>query len=230
LTHMSELDREIMKVCYSITEQNWKDTYQTTTISPQADKIAYHVEFTPKTNSFSQFGRPLKFDYNFDVRGGTKIDVSAGILFHVGLSDDSYSLRKLTDTTTLIVLEEKTRVTPTIGALLNIYKRSNSNVKFALNIGTGTDIQKIFYYTGVSLLLGKGERAGIGIGCVGGHVKKLSRFYTKNDEINIIINRTLDEVVPDVVMRETFRLGGYFTITYNLTGRNRETMEQGIRK
>jgi hypothetical protein len=228
---ISDLCKSITKLSNSISPENWKVTYQTTAISSRADQIGYSIEFTNKTSELIQFNRPLKFDYTFDIVGGTKIDVSAGLLFHINLQDQKYTLTPVSDSTTLLRLEDGGRVTPTVGALLNIYKRSNSTAKMALNIGTGTDTKRVYYYLGGSLIIGREERAGIGGGLVGGYVKRLSGYYDVPENSNEkILNKPVDQLLPDVVTTDAFRVGYYFTITYNLSSKNKQAFEQGFKK
>lgn len=227
------LSHEIAKLNSSITEENWKITYQTSSFSPRTDHVSYIIDIIPKSNQFTTLNRPIRFDYNFDLVGGVKIDVSAGLLFHLNLADENYVLQKLTDTTTLIIKEGQPNVYPTVGALLNIYKRSYRKFKPALNIGTGTDIQNVFYYCGISGILGSNERVGVGIGLAAGSVNRLSKsydIYPKEENGNYILDTPIQNLQPEVMMSRVFKVGYYFTITYNLTGSNKETLERGLRK
>ncbi|MFY9151877.1 MAG: hypothetical protein WAO52_07685 [Prolixibacteraceae bacterium] len=224
-----EIFRQILKTFNAINESNWTITYQTTTISDKADKIFYSLDITPIKNEYTLTNKSIKFNYGLDINGGYKIDVSAGILYHFMLMDDEYRFEKVTEETSRIVKVTKDdQFTPAASALFNIYKRSASAYKLAVNFGAGTNTEKVYYYLGAGILLGKSERIGVSAGLVGGTVARISDEYKKND----IINLPLEKLTKEVVMqsKDPFKFGYYFGVTYNLSGKNKANMEAMLRK
>jgi hypothetical protein len=224
-----DLFKQILKIFNAINENNWTIKYQTTKISDKADKIHYSFELIPVENDFTLTKMPRRINYDFDIVGGVKIDVSAGLFYHFDLYDDVYRFVKDTDSTTLIIKDNNdNQFIPSLGALFNIYKRSNKDVKLALNFGAGTNIENLFYYFGASILLGKSERIGINGGLVGGTVKRISNEY-KDVEV---INTAIEDLPKDVPMQldDPFQMGYFIGISYNLSGKNKETMEGMIKK
>ena len=216
-----ELFNQIVKTYLAINETNSTVDYQTSMISDKADKIAYHISLTPRSSQYATSNKAIQLNYDFDIKGGVKIDVSAGIFYHFNLNDDQYRFEPLTDSTSLLVKEnDDKQFKPSIGALFNVYRRSNKSVKFAFNFGAGTNVDKIFYYTGGSVLFGKSERVGISAGVVGGTVARIS-----NELKNKTIVKSPIEDLNEVPMqrRDPFQLGYFVGVSYNLSGKNQSS-------
>ncbi|MBW8333429.1 MAG: hypothetical protein K0M40_15490 [Prolixibacteraceae bacterium] len=219
-----ELFRQILKTYSAINEINWTVYYQTTNISAKADKIFFSITLEPIKNEYTMANRSVNLNYDFDIKGGIKIDFSAGIFYHFNLYDDEYRFEKETETTTRIVKENmENQIIPSIGALFNIYKRTTNSLKLALNFGAGTNVEKIFYYTGGSLLIGKSERIGINAGIVGGTVKRILSEYKNSPVINLPIDKLMQS-------KNSFQIGYFFGVSYNLTGKNNENMAMILKK
>lgn len=220
-----ELFISIVKVSNAINSENWILRYQTTRINDKADNIAYSVKLTPVKNDYTLTSKPLEFNYVVPIQGGWKFDVSAGLMFHYGLLDDKIKLVSKSDSTVQITSENSSfPVSPSLGALLNVYWRSYRSTKLALNLGAGTNIQDMYYYGGLGVLLGRSERVGINIGAVLGKVKALSSQY-EFDEIISTPDTGLD---PSSLYQEDdpWKVGLYLGITYNLTGKNKDAADK----
>lgn len=204
-----KLFNQIVKVYNAIDEKNWKYEYQTTDISDKTDNIFYKFEAKPCINNYTLTKKEIKYNYNFSIKGGIKIDFSAGIFYHINLQDDYYRFEKVTDSITKVVKQKNDNLfVPSVGGLFNIYLRSPSNVKLALNVGSGTNIEKIYYYLGFSLLLGKSERISVGGGAVGGSVSRISDEY---NDITKLINKPIGDLPYEVPMqkKDPFQIGYY---------------------
>jgi hypothetical protein len=223
-----ELFLQIAKLSNEINECNWSIGYQTTAISDKADRISFAFEAIPIKNKFVLTNQQINYNYNFDIKGGFKIDVSAGLFWHFDLMDDKYRFEKLTDTTTSVIkIHNNNEFVPVLGSLFNLYWRSNRHIKPALNFGVGTNVEKIYYYLGGSLLLGKSERIAINGGFVGGSVSRVSDYYRDK----LVLNMPIDELPSEVPMQATdaFQIGYYVGISYNLSGKNKKSMESALK-
>ena len=139
---------EIKSLLNSVRLNNWTFQYQTTAISDKADKISFDLKATPIRNKYSKVFYPVNYNYNFYIRGGVKIDVSAGLFWNMGMFDDEYQLEEMGDSTQVYSINPIISSKPTFGTLFNIYRRSNQQIKPSLNVGLGTDIEKLYYYFG----------------------------------------------------------------------------------
>ncbi|KAF0200055.1 MAG: hypothetical protein FD170_3804 [Bacteroidetes bacterium] len=225
-----ELFKQIVIIYNAININNWTVNYQTTNISDKADRIFYSLEFKPISNEYTLPIQTKNYDYNFDIRGGIKVDVSAGLLYNLKLNDQQVRLEKETDTTTrLIKINNQNNFIPSVGALFNVYFRNEASIKPTFNFGVGTNIDKLRYYLGFGLLVGKSERIIINFGAVGGEVKTISDEY--KEETTILAGSTSNWQNTDFMQKgDTFRIGMYFGVTYNLSGKNNQEMSAMIRK
>lgn len=226
--HFNNLFVEIQSLLNSVKPDNWKFKYQTTAISDKADKISYDFTATPIRNKYSKVFYPVNYNYNFHVRGGVKIDVSAGLFWNMGMFDDEFSLKEVGDSTQVFSLSPTVGTRPTFGTLFNIYRRSNQQIKPSINVGLGTDIEKVYYYFGGGLMLGRSERVSLNAGGVGGVVFRIPNQY--RDQDNTIFPDPIDNVVTDIQLRarNEFKIGWFIGVSYNLSGKNRGTMENNI--
>jgi hypothetical protein len=224
-----ELFRQIIKIYNAIEAKNWTVNFQTTNISDKADRISYSLDFTPVSNEYSLTNKSYSYNYDFDIVGGIKIDASAGLFYHFNLNDQQFRLEAVTDSTTSIVeVKNQDQFIPSVGALFNVYFRSPYYIKPALNFGVGTNIEKLNYYLGMGLLFGRSERIGLNIGAVGGTVKRIADEY----QGKTIINSSVTDLLNTELMKtdDPFRIGWYIGISYNFTGKNKETMATMLKK
>ena len=224
-----ELFKQILKTYNAINKINWTVTYQTTMISDKADKILYSIELTPIKNEYVLTNKTIRLNYDFDIKGGVKIDASAGLFYHFNLYDDKYRFEQLTDSSTQIIKENNNnQFIPSIGAIFNVYKRSNRNVKVAFNFGAGTNVEKLYYYLGSGLILGKSERIGINLGIVGGTVKRISSEYQDNKVVNLPLDQLPNEVPMQT--KDPFQFGYFVGVSYNLSGKNKDDINMMLKK
>ena len=224
-----ELFNQILKTYNAINEVNWSVNYQTTRIADKADKVFYDIELVPIINDYSLAKKPIKLNYDFDIKGGVKIDFSAGLFFHYNLYDDQYKFVKLSDTSKQVVKENNAYdFIPNLGVLFNLYFRSTSSIKPTVNIGVGTNVEKLYYYLGLGVLIGKSERIGIHGGLVGGTVKRISNEY-KNGQV-VYQSIDMEPTVVPMQSKDPFQMGLFIGFSYNLTGKNEEKMNSLLLK
>lgn len=218
---------QLAKVYDAINESNFTLKYQTLILSDNADLINFNLNAQPNSNlPGSVETKPLNFKYDVKIKGGVKIDVSTGIFWNIGLYDKSYRFESQSDTSTLVIKEDNESLfIPSFGVLFNLYKRSTKDVKFGGNIGFSTNADRLNYYLGGSVLIGKSERMNINFGIAGAQVDRVSDLYHTDDPIQV----TIADLPNEVPLRNPspFKVGAFFGITFNLTGtKNKETLSQ----
>lgn len=218
---------QIAKIYDAINISNFTLKYQTLILTDNADLIKYNFKAEPHSNLLSSIEtRPIEFKYDVRIIGGVKIDISTGVFWNIGLNDETYRFERESDNTSLVIKEKNENLfIPSIGVLFNIYKRSNKDIKLGGNIGFSTNTEKINYYLGASLLVGKSERINLNFGLAGAQVKRVSDLYDTDKSIPV----PFTDLPSDVPLRNPspFKIGAYFGITFNLLGtKNNETLSQ----
>ncbi len=215
-----------------ISEENFSVSYETHSITENADYIRYRAEFKPNVlaNAIPQGVAPANLEISFKVRGGWKYDVSSGFVLDIGLKDPSYYFDKTSDpsgkTVTLRQNGDGGNVTPSLAAFLNGYKRTSSNVKIGGAFGLGLSNNARFrLYLGPSIILGRKERIVISSGVSFGAISRLSNGYFVSQVLNN--DSTLPTEVPTVL--DKFQFGGYFGIGFNLTGKSNQSFLQNLK-
>lgn len=218
---------QLIKVYDAINESNFTLTYQTLILTDNADLINYNLKAEPHTNlPYSLETRPINFNYDVKIKGGVKIDVSTGVFWNIGLDDNSYRFESVTAESSRVIKEDNENLfIPSFGVLFNIYRRSNKNVKLGGNLGISTNTEKLNYYLGGSVLIGKSERLNINLGFAGAQVKTVSDLYNTEEVIPVPI-KDLPNEVP-LRNPSPFKIGFYFGVSFNLLGtKNNETLSK----
>lgn len=209
---------QIAKVYGAINEKNFSLKYRTLIINPDADEILFKLDFVPQNNLPCVLSnKPYSLSYKLKIKTGWKLDVSTGLFANIGaVRNRSYYFA--TEGNKRMVKEESRDVaTPSIGVLLNIYKRN-----FPIGVSTGistSDAQRLKYYLGGSYLLGGTQRIVLSAGAVLGQVDVPTSEFAVDKPIDAGVG-TLPSSVP-LRSPSPYRLGFYFGITYNLTGKNK---------
>lgn len=195
-----------------------QSSIQTLPIDYQGDNfdfIKVQLEVIPQDGSLTPTLKIQNYDYKIWIKGGVKIDFSAGI-FISSLRDNSYlALEKVTsneDASSIykIIREDKGNYEFGIGSMVNVTYRSAKTMNLGLGVGGYiTTDQKFRFTAGPTLGIGKMERVIFSLGLVMGEVTRLS------SKVNLTENFELgtDGAVPTV---QKFDFGHYFSFTYNL--------------
>lgn len=161
--------------------------------------------------------------YNVWVRGGFKIDVSAGIFF-TSLFDDAFDKKDdpaITENK-IIVKKNLGEYDFAFGSSINIHSRWNSWLNMGGNLGIAfTTSQKFQVLTGMNVILGKQERIILTGGLAMGKVERLADSYLEGGSYNL----GAEGVIPT---QSQFKFGHFFGITYNLSKVKRISLEKGI--
>lgn len=230
------LVNNILNVYNAICEENFKFKYRTLIISDNADLVYYSIKVKPHSNLITNtLFYITQFNFEVNITGGWKIDLSSGTFANLFVKDENFRFVSHPDNMLLssIVEEENNSIfLPSIGALLNIYKRSIKDHKYGLSIGLGTNTQKIYYYTGFCVIFGRSERFILNIGVSGSQTDRILDSYRnifENKEL--FINTPISNLPPNVPSKTpgTYRLGMYAGITFNLFSSKVDNLTQAVR-
>lgn len=210
-----------------ITQENFELVYETQFVNENVDVLEYKIQFKP-IEGFSIPKAPSAFNLNmkFHIVNGVKIDISPSIIIDYGLADPSYYFEKSEDNATEMVTVRKSNTssnyTPSVSALLNVYKRTSSNFKFigwSLGFGVSTKL-RFRLYTGPTLIVGRKERVVISAGLAMGIMERLQDGYTLNQPF-ALSHSDVPTVVP--VVADRFSFGRYIAIGFNLFGQQNKS-------
>ncbi|MCW5910117.1 MAG: hypothetical protein KIT62_03535 [Cyclobacteriaceae bacterium] len=216
-----------------VNESNFTLVYETQSISENVDNLRYKIEFKAD-NSFDlprSVGN-FNMDVSLTILEGLKIDVSPAIIMDFGLVDPAYFFDKTVDVNgdEFVAIRRNGsagNVSPSIGTILNAYKRSSTNFKFGGSMGFGLSNKLRFrLYLGPSLIVGRQERLVFTAGVAMGLVERLADEFTLNEVVKFP-HTTLPNNVP--IAADKFKLGGFFSIGFNLSGKQNKSFFEKIK-
>lgn len=161
--------------------------------------------------------------YNIWIKGGFKIDVSAGIFF-TSLYDEEYDKRDdpATAGNKIITLKNSGDYDMAFGSTINTYIRMNSWIVPTLNFGAViTQDEKLQVLLGVGAILGKQERIIFSAGVSMGKVDRIADDYQVGSSYNLGDSGTIPT-------QSQFKFGSFFGITYNLSKVKKISLDKGI--
>lgn len=217
---------EKLKNVKSLLEENQKKLVKTNKIDSNAyilpidingDNVDY-VEITLERIDKNNPTTPEIYKYKIWIRGGLKIDVSAGT-YITSLFDSQYS----TTTTTTTNANGNTVNNSTIteddagnydfgfGAMVNISLRGGSWVRPTINFGTLlTSNQKFQILAGGGFILGKNERWIIHGGLSMGQVSEIKNTFVADGTTEYDLGQG-----ANVPTTNKFKFGHFFGVSYN---------------
>ncbi len=179
------------------------------------DFIKVSLEIVPIDEKAKPVNKMKNYDYKVWIKGGWKIDFSAGI-FLSSLRDRTFvtikqeSTENEGDNLYKIIKEDQGKYEFGIGSTVNFNFRNASFTSFGGSVGGYvTSDQKFRLIAGPTLILGKMERVIFSFGVVMGEISVLSSKVNLNDTFDL----GSDGTVPTV---QKFDFGHYFSFTYNL--------------
>lgn len=161
--------------------------------------------------------------YNIWIKGGLKIDVSAGVFF-TSLYDSEFSTKDdpAIAGNKIITLKNGGDYDLAFGSTINTYMRMNSWVVPTLNFGAVvTQNEKLQVLLGIGAILGKQERIIFSTGFSMGKVTRIADSYSVGGSYNLGNS-------GDVPTQNQFKFGHFFGITYNLTKVKKISLDKGI--
>ena len=181
------------------------------------DVVKITVKRTPRHGNIRE---PKEYPFKIWVKGGIKIDVSAGV-FITNLVDKDYSLIKVSDATdnepgkSVIYENNQGDFRYGFGSLVHTSFRSARWVRPTLSFGAvfiGDQNPKVQLLTGIGLVLGKKQRIILNYGLAMGSVSKISNGLVADGTTEYEF--TSEDNIPQT---ERFSFGQFFGITYNLS-------------
>jgi hypothetical protein len=185
----------------------------------QKDELVFDVKVTPKSDSKCA---NKNYDLPITVRtkGGFKLDFSTGIFLNFGKKDffdQTYRVEDIEgdpDHVRIVRNKNRNHVQPSLGALLHAYFRTGGQLQPALSGGisiAASEATRVNYHSGVSLIGGKEQRLVATVGLTLAQASILDGKYEKDQMI-------LKDGAPEDIPRTSYyRLGYFFSFTYNLT-------------
>ncbi|MCO6163312.1 hypothetical protein [Flavobacterium sp. NRK F7] len=161
--------------------------------------------------------------YKIWIRGGLKIDVSAG-LFLSSLYDFEFDKRDDLNISgnKIITQKNKGEYDIAFGSMINTYIRMNSWAVPTLNFGAAlTQNEKLQILFGGGLILGKQERVILTAGISMGKVDRIADSYQVGGSYNLGDSGTIP-------IQSEFKFGHFFGIAYNLSKVKKISLEKGI--
>lgn len=139
-----------------------------------------------------------------------KVDFSSGIVGSFRVGDRSYSLDSVQQGFQIRENAINSKVKPSICAFMHAYYKFNKYINLGISIGaTLSDFENAGFYLGGSILLGKSQRIVLTGGAT---VQKIDYINGKYHVGEILPSKEVDDLVA-----KSYRWGGFFAITYNIT-------------
>jgi hypothetical protein len=217
-----KLFNEIIRVLDFLVKENFSITYKTLSLPGNMDFIQYNFKAEPKSNLQNSIGiKPVDLNYKVKIRGGTRIDISTGVFWNFLTFDSTYTYFKdpIDENKTKINAENSNSFIPDFGVLFHLYRRSISDLKLGGSFGISTDTQRIAYYLGASVLIGRSERINFNFGLSGRQVNRMA-FHPEGMTLNQAIESLPSPIVP-LLDPAPFRIGAFVGLSFNLLN-NRE--------
>lgn len=168
------------------------------------------VEVTVERYARNKATPPLdKYSYNIWVKGGVKIDVSAGV-FISSLMDKEYEIRG-TGANQTIWDKKKGDYDFGFGSTVNLSLRSADWVRPTLSLGAlFTTNQKFQLLTGIGIILGKEERIILQGGVSMGRTSSIMGDYKTDGSVGYDLGTS-----GTIPTNDKFTFGHFFGISYN---------------
>lgn len=178
-----------------------------------ADEVEYAIVVKDKDDQ-----QLYKFTSLAKVYGRWKIDLSTGVIFNIGLHDESYYYEAVgDDQSRLKESEDKSVISPTPALLTHFYRTGKGYFNWGGVFGLGiNDSGKTGWYFGGSVLLGDRQRVALSGGMAWRTVKQLKARYQSQVDSGEVVNNT-EKVEVDDLLQESYKQGWFVSFSYNLS-------------
>lgn len=209
---------KIQTILTNITEENF--TRSVTIPNVESDEIQFKAEIEPLPNAGDvDVLQQLRGPVIVRTKRGWIINFSTGVLFHFNAHDRTYRIEEAPTQDTgnpkynIRENENKTSITHGVVALMHIYPRSISSIRWGgISFGLGTeDTKRINYYFGTGCMFGSLGRFVVNIGVVLTEIDYLKPGYKKDVEVNLP-----DKVTAENLVEKQLKPRVFFGFTYNL--------------
>lgn len=177
-----------------------------------------YVEFTVNIESRKSISADYypdnkkSFRYFEYLKGGVRLDFSAGVVLNFGAIDKNYSIQN-----DIIILNSKNQFIPDLGIFVHSNFRNASSWAPGISLGTSLDVSKFninSFYLGGSVLIGKRNKVIVTAGPAFRLTQELKDNFKENDKVMGI------EDVNDITTKN-FKIGMFLALTYNLTNKQK---------
>jgi hypothetical protein len=223
---VNDMDRIIMSIVLlynSINEEMFTQNYTIDQIKDKTDYVQFVFEAKPKMqNQSTIIPKPISYKITMPVKHGVQLNVSSGIFFNIGLSGEKWYYRPTVNIDSFQMTKAPYKFgdlfKPSIGVLLQVYRRAPYTNRFAGCFGFSTNASDINYYLGGSLILGKSQRIVISSGLAGGQ-KDVFNYSFGEGRDDRIVSKTFKEKNPQILTEKKFKLGAFLSLSFNLWGK-----------
>lgn len=227
LNQVEVLDRELSQ------EENF--TYTSDPIQGKGDILEFGVEINPKIEYKEALSiyQPRKFTYSSNLRGGVRFDFGVGLSIDFKNNNEEFEILEIFKDTTpqtsvkYLQMINDNKFLPKLVGMFHTSLRSNTNFSFGLSLGTALDVTNFdisSIYLGFSTLIGRKDKIALTIGPSFMSAKQLKNTYKQYIESNDLQVKLPDgfQLTNDIYTRN-YKIGYFFSITYNLTTKQRST-------
>lgn len=197
-----------------------EELFQYTSVPVQGveDYIEFNVNIESRKNISTDYYPDNKksFRYFEYLKGGIRLDFSAGVVLNFGTIDKNFSIQNDT-----IKLNSRNQFIPDLGIFFHSSFRNGSSWAPGISLGTSLDISKFninSFYLGGSLLIGKRNKVIITAGPAFRLTQELKENFKENTQVTGV------KEINDITTKN-FKIGVFFALTYNLT-----TKQKGLIK
>ncbi|MNU12231.1 hypothetical protein D3C71_02530 [compost metagenome] len=193
-----------------------EELFQYTSVPIQGveDYVEFNVNIESRKNILTDYYPDNKksFRYFEYLKGGVRLDFSAGVVLNFGTIDKHFSIQNDT-----IKLNSKNQFIPDLGIFFHSSFRNGSSWAPGIALGTSLDISKFninSFYLGGSLLIGKRNKVILTAGPAFRLTQELKENFKENSQVVGIKD------VNDITTKN-FKIGVFFALTYNLTNKQK---------
>lgn len=223
---VNEMDRIITSIVLlynSINEDMFTQNYTIDQIKDKTDYVQFVFEAKPKMqNQSAIIPKPISYKIIMPVKHGVQLNVSSGIFFNIGLSSEKWYYRPTTVSDTFQMVKALYKFgdlfKPSIGVLLQVYRRAPYTNRIAGCFGFSTNASDINYYLGGSLILGKSQRIVISSGFAGGQKEVFNYAFGEGND-DKFVSKAFKEKNPLIQTEKKFKLGVFLSLSFNLWGK-----------
>jgi len=198
--------------------------YVSEPIQAYGDYLSFDIDVKEKRkldNEYIIFNSKKKFSYKEFVRGGMRLDFGVGVSLDFGHKDQEYSINEDNAGNKFLLQSTKSDYYPKLVGLLHASRRSTTNTAIGFSLGTALDVANFdisSIYIGPSLLWGRSDKIIFTAGPSFKKIKQLNPQFEKYiSQEALQPNFNLD----DSKYVNNYKIGFFFSITYNLTNSQR---------
>ncbi|HMJ46126.1 MAG TPA: hypothetical protein VK498_02290 [Ferruginibacter sp.] len=208
----------------SINEEMFTQYYMVDNVKDKTDYVQFVFEAAPKLQNQSAIvPKPISYKIIMPIKQGVQMNVSSGFFFNIGLSNEEWFYKPTANIDSFELSKSPYKVgdlfKPSIGLLLQVYKRSPYAHRLAGCFGFSTNATDINYYLGTSWIFGKAQRCVISAGFVGGQREVLKSSFGEGRD-DRLVSGSFKENNPVIETAKKFKIGTFLSITFNLWGKS----------